>query len=125
PFADDEPLLCTIAGCTTTGDARLEAQALCERLASAGLKADQAVAVQLPNGPEAVVAMFGTWLAGGVFVPLNQRQTETEVDAAMEATQPATFLGVDGVRSLPGAARVFKAGSAFVTWTSGTTGMPK
>jgi len=125
PFADDEPLLCTVDGCLTAGEARRAAAEVRERLRSHGLEAGHAVAVQLPNSPDAVTAMFGTWLAGGVFVPLNVRQTESEVDAAMEATEPATFVGVDGVRSRPGAARVFKADTAFVTWTSGTTGMPK
>jgi long-chain acyl-CoA synthetase len=69
--------------------------------------------------------MFGTWLAGGVFVPLNPRQTDAEVDAAMDATEPAVFVSGTGVRSLPGAARAYGADTAFVTWTSGTTGVPK
>jgi len=48
-----------------------------QRLSDHGLTEGRAVAVQLPNDPSAVIAMFGTWLAGGVFVPLNVRQTET------------------------------------------------
>src|SRR5205814_8240528 len=118
-FADDEPLSCTIAGCVTAGEARSEALSVFGRLKYLGLEQGQAVAVQLPNDPSAVTAMFGTWLAGGVFVPLNVRQTESEVDTAMDATAPAVCVGVDGVRPLPGSARVFDADTAFVTWTSG------
>jgi acyl-CoA synthetase (AMP-forming)/AMP-acid ligase II len=96
-----------------------------ERLIDHGVQRGTAVAVQLPNDPSAVVAMFATWLAGGVFVPLNLRAPEAEVDAAMDATGPAAFLGGGGVRALPGAARVYEPDTAFVTWTSGTTGVPK
>ena len=78
------------------GDAKREAAAVRDRLRSHGLVAGQAVAVQLPNGPEAVIAMFGTWLAGGVFVPLNVRQTEGEVDAPSLITAK---VGLDGVKA--------------------------
>jgi len=125
PFADDEPLLCTIDGCMTAGEARGEAAGLAERLGSGGLENGQAAAVQLPNDASAVVAMFGTWLAGGVFVPLNPRQTEAEVDAAITATEPAMYVDAGGMRPLPGVPRVYDPDTAFVTWTSGTTGVPK
>ena len=124
PFADSEPLLCTIDGSVTAGEARSEALSVFGRLKHLGLEHGQAVAVQLPNDPSAVTAMFGTWLAGGVLVPLNVRQTEAEVEAAMDETSPAVFLGGDGVRALPGTARVYEPDTAFVTWTSGTTGVP-
>jgi acyl-CoA synthetase (AMP-forming)/AMP-acid ligase II len=125
PFADDEPLLCAIDGCVTAGEARHEAAAVAERLRSHDLEPGRAVAVQLPNDPSAVIAMFGTWLARGVFVPLNPRQTDAEVGAAIDATGPALFVGADGMRSLPATARVYDPDTAFVTWTSGTTGLPK
>jgi long-chain acyl-CoA synthetase len=125
PFADEEPLLCTIGGCVSAGEARREAAAVAERLGAHGVEDGQAVAIQLPNDPNAVVAMFGTWLAGAVFVPLNPRQTESEVDAAMDATMPAVFVGPGGVRSLPGLPRAYDPDTAFVTWTSGTSGLPK
>ncbi|MBV8162442.1 MAG: long-chain fatty acid--CoA ligase, partial [Acidimicrobiia bacterium] len=140
PFADDEPLLCTIDGCVTAGAARADAAAGAERLRALGVGAREegaavavggtvavavAVAVQLPNDPSAVIALFATWLAGGVFVPLNIRQTVPEVEAALEATQPTVFVGVDGVRPLAAAGRRYDPDVAFVTWTSGTTGTPK
>ncbi|TMK86267.1 MAG: hypothetical protein E6G57_12580, partial [Actinobacteria bacterium] len=66
PFADDEPLLCTIAGCVTAGEARTRAADVGERVRAHGLLEGRAAAVQLPNDPGAVIAMFGAWLAGGV-----------------------------------------------------------
>jgi acyl-CoA synthetase (AMP-forming)/AMP-acid ligase II len=125
PFADDEPLLCTIAGCVTAGEARRRAAEIASHVQEHGLGGGQAVAVQLPNDPGAVIAMFGTWLAAGVFVPLNVRQTKVEVAAAMDATGPAVFVDAGSVRALPGSARVYEPDTAFVTWTSGTTGVPK
>ena len=125
PFADDEPLLCTLDSSVSTGEARAGAADVAERVRAGGVEAGQALAVQLPNDPSAVVAMFGTWLAGGVFVPINPRAAEAEVDAAIDATAPAAFFDGGGVRALPGAARSYDSDTAFVTWTSGTTGVPK
>ncbi|MBV9283222.1 MAG: AMP-binding protein [Acidimicrobiia bacterium] len=125
PFADDEPLLCTLDSSVSAGEARSEAADVAERVRAGGVEVGQALAVQLPNDPSAVVAMFGTWLAGGVFVPINPRAAEAEVDAAIDATAPAAFFDGGGVRALPGAARSYDSDTAFVTWTSGTTGVPK
>src|SRR5438477_10275658 len=58
PFADDEPLLCTIAGCVTAGEARTRAADVGERVRAHGLLEGRAAAVQLPNDPGAVIAMF-------------------------------------------------------------------
>jgi len=40
-------------------------------LRRAGLQAQERVAIVLPNRIEAAVAVYGTWLAGGVVAPLN------------------------------------------------------
>ncbi|MBP3985869.1 acyl--CoA ligase [Pseudoxanthomonas helianthi] len=42
-----------------------------ERLRADGLQPGERVAIILPNRIEAAVACYGTWLAGGVAVPLN------------------------------------------------------
>ena len=39
-----------------------------------------AVGTPLPNGGELIARLFGTWLAGGVYVPLNPRATATELE---------------------------------------------
>lgn len=126
PFADDDPLLHTLRTTTTAGEARARARALATRLGDeSGVRPGEAVAARLPNGPDAVVAMFGVWMAGAVFVPVNERAPEAEHRHALDATGPVALVDADGVHRLDGAPRAYEPGSAFITWTSGTTGVPK
>ena len=108
------------------------------------------VACVVDRGVDAVVAMFATWLAGGVYVPVNARLPDTELhrqlaDSAPAAvivgeTQasriPACFTGpAASSRSGPAAWRLrFRGGwsggpypqdAALVMRTSGTTGQAK
>ncbi len=124
PNAADEALLHAPGESVTADEARARARAVAESLRAAGVEPGRAVAVQLPNGPGAITAMFGVWLAGAVFVPVNPRSPEPERRTMLEATRPAALLSGDGLRSLDDPA-VYDSDVAFVTWTSGTTGSPK
>ena len=53
------------------GELARDAMAFARHLQARGIRAGDRVAVHLPNGLEAVVACYGTWLAGCAFVPLN------------------------------------------------------
>jgi long-chain acyl-CoA synthetase len=129
PFPDDAPLLHSAATTLTAGAARRGARDIAATLRAAGVGPGHAVAVQLPNGPGAITAMFGVWLAGAVFVPVNPRSPERELQSILDATRPAVLLtGAYPEGSPPellGDARVYDTDVAFVTWTSGTTGAPK
>ena len=129
PFGADDDLLHTIDRTVTAGQARAAAAALALRLTAAGVRPGDAVAVWLPDGPDAVIAMAGTWVAGAVFVPVNRRAPTPERDRAIAETGAAVLLDdltdPAGVRPLPGPHRRYAAGTAFVTWTSGTTGTPR
>lgn len=129
PNVGDQPLVHGPDSALTAGEARAAARTVAERLRTAGVLPGQAVAVQLPNGPDAVVAMFGIWLAGAVFVPVNPRSPARERQNAIDATAPAALLrvGASGIGELERGAdpRTYAPGVAFVTWTSGTTGLPK
>src|SRR3954470_7089269 len=116
PFADDEALLCTLDGTVSAGVARLAAAAVAAHLQVNGVAPGQAVAVRLPNGPDAVTAMFGVWQAGAVFVPVNVRATDAEVASTLAELRPAAMLDADGVRRLDGEPAVYEDGTAFVTW---------
>ncbi len=124
PNSPDEPLLHGPDVTLTAGVARARARAVAVALRVAGVEPGHAVAVQLPNGPGAITAMFGVWLAGGVFVPVNPRSPELERRNVLEATRPAVLLAGDEPRKLSDPAP-YDAGVAFVTWTSGTTGTPQ
>ena len=121
PFADDVPLLHTIARSVTAGEARTAAQDVADAL---GPLRGTGVAVQLPNGPDLVSTIAGVWLAGGVHIPVNPRHPDREVEAVLRATRPAALITADGTTAISGAT-AYEPDVAFITWTSGTTGAPK
>jgi long-chain acyl-CoA synthetase len=124
PFPDDQGLLYTVDRTVTAGQARAATREVAADLRAAGVEPGQAVAVQLPNGPDAVTAMTGTWLAGCVFVPVNTRSPEHELARVIEVTRPAARLSVAGLERFE-QPRTYEPGTGFVMWTSGTTGAPK
>jgi acyl-CoA synthetase (AMP-forming)/AMP-acid ligase II len=124
-FSDGEDLISTADLTVTAGIARAQAASWRARLQSSGVQPGQAVVVQLPNGPEFVFAMFGVWLAQAVFVPANPRQPQAELDHVLSSTAPAAVIDASGVRSSGLSPTRYEPDTAFVTWTSGTTGRPK
>jgi acyl-CoA synthetase (AMP-forming)/AMP-acid ligase II len=124
PFADGEGLLHSATESITAGEARAAAQATAAGLRALGVQPGQAVAVQLPNEPRLITTVFGVWMAGAVFVPVNPRHPAGEVAAILEETRPAAVVDAGGARALT-EARTYAAADAFITWTSGTSGRPK
>lgn len=117
-----------------------------EALREAGVESGASVAVMLPNGPEAVAALFGVWAAGAVHVPCNPRLPDREVDRLLETTGPVAVVTsasraerfpadvglVEARGDLSWAVRRSARGDAvhdrdvaLVQTTSGTTGPPK
>ncbi|MCF2525974.1 class I adenylate-forming enzyme family protein [Yinghuangia soli] len=128
------------------------AHALAAVLRSAGVRTGQAVAVMPGDGADAVAALFGVWLADAVYVPLNPRLTDAEVDRVLAAVRPALvvtdptrawrFPGRPVVVAVPEVVRsayrwlppdaladprapAHDADTALIQFTSGTTGRPK
>jgi acyl-CoA synthetase (AMP-forming)/AMP-acid ligase II len=102
------------------------------------------IGVLLPNSADCLAALFAVWRAGGVVVPLNSRATDTElhrlirdVDVSVVVSTPEQLARVpgpgrlviagDAIRVQPGVpGRVrHDPGVAIVSFTSGTTGVPK
>jgi long-chain acyl-CoA synthetase len=124
PFGDERDLLCTIDRLVTVGEAKALVAHLAGRLVESGVQPGEGVAVQLPSDPDLVVAMLAIWSVGAVFVPLNDRSPQAEVQHVLDTIRPAAVLDASGLRRLSSPLR-HEADIAFVTWTSGTTGPPK
>ncbi len=70
--------------------------------------------------------MFGVWVAGAVFVPVNPRAPDPEVrEGARSDGSGRTDPGGWPARAARPGARTYEPDAAFVMWTSGTTGEPK
>lgn len=124
PAPDDTVVLHGPDGDITTERAREEVDHLATRLTADGAGTGVAVALRMPDGVQAVVAMMAIWRSGAVLVPISDRSTDAETAAALEVTRPALLVTADGVDRLEDP-RTYDEGVAFVTWTSGTTGRPK
>ncbi|MBV1893627.1 MAG: AMP-binding protein [Ilumatobacteraceae bacterium] len=125
PAEDGSDLLHGSNRTWTAGEARTEARDLAGQLRGAGVELGEAVAVHLPNGPEVVIAMTAIWLVGAVFVPVNNRLPDPEVERILADTDPSVVIGVNGLVERPGEHTRYDPGVALVLWTSGTSGNPK
>jgi fatty-acyl-CoA synthase len=67
----DRPLLAMDSVTLTHSEARDRSWRFAAALHGAGMAVGDAVGVLSPNAPEGVLAMWGLWRAGGVWVPLN------------------------------------------------------
>jgi long-chain acyl-CoA synthetase len=132
----------------------LQVEGFAHALLAKGLVPGERVAVILPNRPEAAVALYAIWLAGGVAVPLNVQARERDFTAwirhcgaqqvvyeqghadveTMLETFPEALTTWDVAADMPlpiAAGGRFPPGTASVDalacilYTSGTTGAPK
>jgi amino acid adenylation domain-containing protein len=125
---------------------------LAHRLRAAGVTAETVVGLQLPPGPDAVIAILAVWLAGGAYLPLDPDQaaertafmlydsgtalvvgTSASLPATLPAGLPAIALDDPAVRAAVAAAPPTPPSPApggperlaYVIYTSGSTGTPK
>jgi len=122
PFGDDEILVHTAASSLTKGEVLARVRSLGEQIA-AFQGGPQPVAV-VADGLEALIAMFAVWEAESVFVPINPRQPRAAVASMIDRSDVSAVVTgseVQGRRS----ETVQPPDSAFILWTSGTTGAPK
>lgn len=129
PADDGDALLCSLTGELS---ARAVRTIVAERAAvlvdEHGLEPGQAVALQMPDGPEVALWLLAVWRAGGVAVPLNERMPVVEREEVLADLGPALVVDASGEPrgwDGPDGIRWYEPGTAFVLWTSGTTGRPK
>jgi len=72
-----------------------QSQRLASALTRLGLQPGDRVGILLPNIPEYLVALFGTWFAGGIVVPLNPLMVREEIEALLESTQCRVVVALD------------------------------
>ncbi|MEV0293172.1 amino acid adenylation domain-containing protein [Nocardia sp. NPDC050710] len=125
------------------GDLAARALAVAGALHAEGVRPGEAVAVQLPKGPDQILAVLGVLAAGATYVPIAfdqpvGRRAEIlrtgDIVAAVtvpgaDMSAPIPCLSIDAARvySRPLVAPVYPdtAEIAYVLFTSGSTGVPK
>lgn len=64
-------------------------------LARLGVQPGDRVALLMPNIPECLIALFGTWMAGAVVVSLSPLMVAEEVSSLIAATQCRVVISLD------------------------------
>jgi amino acid adenylation domain-containing protein len=123
----------------------LTAQDVRDDLRAAGLAAGDVVAVVAPRSAELVAAVLGTWLAGGVYMPIDPDHPGQRIDYQLAdsgarvvlapaeradlATDGRTLVALRAPRDTPGEPLGEPAATAgaraYLMYTSGSTGRPK
>ncbi|MEV6224702.1 amino acid adenylation domain-containing protein [Nocardia fluminea] len=130
------------AGELTYGGLAADALAVAGALREAGVAPGDSVAVQLPKGPDQIVAVLGVLAAGAVYVPIGFDQPAARRAEILGTAGALAVLTVGGAR-IPDARAIDLAQArtharpltrpvfgdpeniAYVLFTSGSTGKPK
>lgn len=79
----------------TYADLLTQSRRAADALRRRGLRPGDRVGLLLPNMPEYLIALFGTWMAGGIAVPLSPLLVVGEVSAILKATDCRFVVTLD------------------------------
>ncbi len=123
PANDDTALVSDLDQTLTKAELLSRVEARAAAIADLSPPAHAPVAV-VSAGIEMVVGMFAAWRNDLVLVPVNPRQPDAAIADIIARTDAAVIVDQTGVRARP-SDTTHAPGTAFVLWTSGTTGRPK
>jgi amino acid adenylation domain-containing protein/thioester reductase-like protein len=111
----------------TYRDLDRRSSAVARHLREAGVRSEDPVAIAIPSGADAIVAILGVLKAGGCFVPVDPAQPPSRRHALITASGARAVLTRD---TLPATGDhepvpVHPSQLAYVVHTSGSTGEPK
>ncbi|MFI5922601.1 amino acid adenylation domain-containing protein [Streptomyces anulatus] len=111
----------------TYRDLDRRSSAVAHHLREAGIRSEDPVAIAIPAGADAIIAILGVLRAGGCFVPIDPAQPPSRQHALITAAGARTVLTRD---ALPATGHheptpIHPSQLAYVVHTSGSTGEPK
>jgi acyl-coenzyme A synthetase/AMP-(fatty) acid ligase len=117
----DNLAVVTSSGCLTYAELWARAESASRSLSGAQ---GMGVALQLPNSAEFLIWLLGTWMAGGVAIPVDVEAPSGVVAGIRRKTKPRYWI-TESVVSLEDAALLPDLQLANIYYTSGSTGTPK
>jgi amino acid adenylation domain-containing protein len=111
---------------TTFAELFASANSLASAMYAHGLRPLDRVALLLPKSTEAITALFAALIAGAAYVPVDPRWPKERIRDTLDACRPALVIepGLQ-LRDSHAGAPPSPAGTAFLLFTSGSTGAPK
>jgi long-chain acyl-CoA synthetase len=92
PSAADQQVVHWLGGSLTLGELSDAAHSLAALLTGRAVVEREPVACVVDNSVTALIAMFATWLAGGVYLPVNARLSDTELEQHLTAGNPLVVV---------------------------------
>jgi long-chain acyl-CoA synthetase len=91
----DAPIIRYFDGVLTRRDLDEQSGAFAAALAASGLAAGDRVALYLQNVPQFLIAMLGTWKAGGIAVAVNPMNKERELELILADSGATVLVGLE------------------------------
>jgi long-chain acyl-CoA synthetase len=91
----DAPIIRYFDGVLTRRELDTESSAFAAALVAAGFAPGERVALYLQNVPQFLVAMLGTWKAGGVAVAVNPMNKERELELILADSGASVLVGLE------------------------------